>query len=45
MIVFGADMHKRSHTVAAVVATTGELLGDKTATVGGRAIASCSQPA
>ena len=35
MIVFGADMHKRSHTVAAVVATTGELLGDKTATVGG----------
>src|SRR5829696_4928478 len=30
MIVLGADMHKRSHTVAAVAAATGELLDDKT---------------
>ena len=28
MIVLGADMHKRSHTLAAVGASTGELLGD-----------------
>ena len=34
MIVLGADMHKQSHTVAAVVATTGELWGDKTVRVG-----------
>src|SRR3954462_15712792 len=34
MIVLGADMHKRSHTVAAVAATTGEALGDKTIEVG-----------
>jgi transposase len=33
MIVFGADMHKRSHTIAAVAAPTGELLGDKTVQV------------
>ena len=33
MIVLGADMHKRSHTVAAIVATTGEVLGDKTPSV------------
>jgi hypothetical protein len=32
MIVLGADMHKSSHTVAAVAASTGELLGDKTGT-------------
>jgi hypothetical protein len=25
MIVLGADMHKRSHTIAAVAAATGEL--------------------
>jgi hypothetical protein len=31
MIVLGADMHKGSHTIAAVAATIGELLGDKTA--------------
>ena len=30
MIVLGADMHKRSHTIAAVAATTGELLGEQT---------------
>jgi transposase len=36
MIVLGADMHKSSHTIAAVVAATGELLGDKTARVGMR---------
>jgi hypothetical protein len=34
MIVLGADMHKASHTLAAVVATTGEMLGDKTIAVG-----------
>jgi len=34
MIVLGADMHKQSHTVAAVVAATGELRGDQTVRVG-----------
>src|SRR3954453_5336755 len=34
MIVLGADMHKRSHTVAAVAASTAELVGDKTVQVG-----------
>jgi transposase len=34
MIVLGADMHKRSHTIAAIAATTGELKGDKTVRVG-----------
>jgi transposase len=34
MIVIGADAHKRSHTLVAVRAGTGELLGDKTAQVG-----------
>jgi transposase len=34
MIVLGADMHKRSHTAAAIAATTGEALGDKTIQVG-----------
>src|SRR3954470_4217535 len=34
MIVLGAAMHNRSHTVAAVAATTGEALGDKTLRVG-----------
>jgi transposase len=32
MIVLGADAHKRSHTIAAVQAVTGQVLGDKTAT-------------
>jgi transposase len=36
MIVLGADMHKRSHTIAAVVASTGELLGGTTIGVGER---------
>jgi transposase len=35
MIVLGADMHKRTHTVAAVVAVTGEVRADRTAQVGG----------
>jgi hypothetical protein len=30
MIVLGADTHKRSHTIAAVAAGTGEVLGEKT---------------
>jgi len=34
MIVLGADMHKASHTLAAVVAGTGEVRGDKTIAVG-----------
>ena len=34
MIVLGADMHKRSHTIAAIAAATGELLGEKTIRVG-----------
>ena len=29
MIVFAADVHKRSHTLAAVVAATAELLEDR----------------
>ena len=36
MIVLGADMHKNSHTIAAVTASTGEMLADKTAAVGAR---------
>jgi len=36
MIVLGADMHKGSHTVAAVAARTGEVLGDKTVAVSER---------
>ena len=36
MIVLGADTHKRSHTVAAVSAATGELLGEQTVQVGAR---------
>jgi hypothetical protein len=36
MIVLGADTHKRSHTIAAVAAATGELLGEKTVQVGDR---------
>src|SRR3954468_20144844 len=37
MIVLGADMHKRSHTIAAVAAASGALLGEKTVQVGDRA--------
>src|SRR5215216_1672529 len=36
MIVLGADTHKRSHTIAAVAAPTGELLGEQTVAVGPR---------
>jgi transposase len=36
MIVLGADMHKSSHTVAAIGAGTGEMLGDTTVGVGSR---------
>jgi transposase len=36
MIVLGADTHKRSHTVAAVAAVTGELRGEQTVQVGAR---------
>jgi transposase len=39
MIVLGADMHKRSHTIAAVAAATGELAGEKTVDVGARGFA------
>jgi transposase len=34
MILLGADMHKGTHTVAAVVGPSGELLGDRTVKVG-----------
>jgi hypothetical protein len=36
MIVFGTDAHKRLHTVAAVTAATGELLGEQTVQVGAK---------
>src|SRR5215204_3621975 len=36
MIVLGADTHKSSHTIAAVDAATGQLLGEKTIAVGAR---------
>ena len=39
MMVLGADTHKRSHTIAAVAAGTGELLGEKTVAVGSRGFA------
>jgi transposase len=39
MIVLGADTHKRSHTIAAINAATGQLLGDKTVAVGARGFA------
>jgi transposase len=39
MIVLGADMHKRTHTIAAVSATAGELLGGETVEVGDRGFA------
>ncbi len=39
MIVLGADTHKRSHTIAAVAAGTGEVLGEKTVSVGWRGFA------
>src|SRR5215217_4715656 len=39
MIVLGADTHKRSHTIAAVAAASGELLGEQTIQVGRRGFA------
>src|SRR3954466_10493460 len=36
MIVLGADTHKRSHTIAAVAAATGEMRGEQTVQVGAR---------
>jgi transposase len=39
MMVLGADTHKRSHTIAAVSAATGEVLGEKTVPVGARGFA------
>jgi hypothetical protein len=36
MIVLGADTHKRSHTIAAVDAATGQVLAEKTIVVGAR---------
>ena len=36
MMVLGADTHKRSHTIGAVAAATGELMGEKTVVVGAR---------
>ena len=36
MIVFGADTHKRSHTIAAVGAASGELLGEQTVPSGAK---------
>src|SRR5512133_1292048 len=39
MIVLGADMHKSSHTLAAVVDTSGELRGEKTIQVGDQGFA------
>jgi transposase len=40
MIVLGADTHKRSHTIAALSAATGELLGEQTVQVGAKRFAS-----
>ena len=34
MIVLAADTHKQTHTIAAIAAATGQLLGDRTAQVG-----------
>jgi transposase len=36
MIVLGADTHKRSHTIAAVAAISGELLGEQTVQAGAK---------
>jgi transposase len=36
MIVLGADTHKRSHTIAAVAAVSGEVVGERTVAVGAR---------
>jgi transposase len=39
MIVLGADAHKRSHTVVALSAATGELVGERTVQVGATGLA------
>ena len=39
MIVLGADTHKRSHTIAAVSAATGELVDEQTVQVGAKGFA------
>ena len=39
MIVLGADAHERSHTIAAVSAATGELVGERTVQVGSKGFA------
>jgi hypothetical protein len=39
MIVLGADAHKRSHTIAAVSARPGELIGEQTVQVGAKGFA------
>ena len=39
MIVLGADTHKRSHTIAALAAATGELVGEQTVQVGANGFA------
>src|SRR4051794_38013126 len=36
MMVLGADTHKSSHTIAAIDAATGQVLGDRTVPVGAR---------
>ena len=36
MIVLGADMHKSSHSIVAVDAATGQLMGEKTVAVAAR---------
>jgi hypothetical protein len=41
MIVLGADAHKRSHTIAAVSATTGKLVGERTVQVGAKGLPRC----
>ena len=43
MIVLGADTHKRSHTIAAVAAATGELLGEQTVRSGARGSSRCCE--
>jgi transposase len=39
MIVLGADTHKRSRTIAAVSASSGEVLGERTVQVGAKGFA------
>ena len=39
MIVLGADTHKRSHTIAAVSAATGELIDEQTVQVSAKGFA------